>query len=64
MAHADYLQEGLLEVIIRFCRNIVVLQILLAMEGDGLRLHFSLLDVDFVAAEDDRDVLADADKVA
>ena len=33
------------------------------MEGDGLGLHFPLLDVDLVAREDDGDVLADADEV-
>jgi hypothetical protein len=39
------------------------LQILLAVKGDGLSLDFSLLDIDFVAGEDDRDVFADTDKV-
>lgn len=34
------------------------------MEGDGLGLHLALLDVDLVAAEDDGDVLADADQIA
>ena len=33
------------------------------MEGDGLGLDFALFDVDFVAAEDDGDVFADADEV-
>ena len=33
------------------------------MEGDGLGFDFALLDVDFVAAEDDGDVFADADEV-
>ena len=33
------------------------------MEGDGLGLDLALLDVDLVAAENDGDVLADADQV-
>jgi hypothetical protein len=40
------------------------LQVLLAVEGDGLGLDFALFHVDFVAAQDDRDVFADADEVA
>lgn len=34
------------------------------MERDGLGLHFALLDIEFVAAKHDGDVLTDADKVA
>ena len=34
------------------------------MEGDGLGLDFALFDVDFVAAENDGDVFADANEVA
>ena len=56
-------EEGLLEVVVGLGGDIVVLQILLAVEGDGLSLDFALLDVDFVTAEDDRDVFADADEV-
>lgn len=56
-------QEGLFEVVVGLCRDVVVLQVLLAVEGDGLCLHFSLLDIDFVAAQDDGDVLADANDV-
>lgn len=56
-------QERLLEVIVGLGRNIVVLEVLLAVEGDGLGLDFSLLDVDLVAAKDDGDVLANADEV-
>ena len=33
------------------------------MESDGFRLDFALFDVDFVAGENDWDVLADADEV-
>jgi hypothetical protein len=56
-------EEGFLEVIIRLRRNVVVLQVLLAMEGDGLGLDFALLDVDLVAAKNDGDVLANADEI-
>ena len=57
-------EEGLLEVIVGLGRNIVVLEVLLAVECDGLGLDLALLDVDLVAAEDDGDVLADTDEVA
>ncbi len=33
------------------------------MEGDGLGLDLALLDIDLVTAENDWDVLADADQV-
>ncbi len=33
------------------------------MEGDGLGLDLALLDIDLVAAENDRDVFANADEV-
>jgi len=56
-------QERLLEVIIRLGRDIIVLKVLLAMEGDCLCLNFSLLYVDLVSSEDDWDVLADTDQV-
>ena len=39
------------------------LQVLLAMEGDGLRFDLSVLDVDLVAAEHDGYVLAHAHQV-
>lgn len=34
------------------------------MEGDGLGLDLSLLHIDLVTAENDGDVLADADEIA
>lgn len=33
------------------------------MESDGLGLHFTLLNIDFVPAKDDWDLFADTDKV-
>jgi len=56
-------QEGLFEVIVGLGRDIVVLEVLLAVEGDGLGLDLALLYVDFVSSEDDGDVLADANEI-
>ena len=56
-------EKGLFEVVVGFGGDIVVLKILLAVESDGLGLHLSLFDIDFVAAKDDWNLLADADKV-
>ena len=57
-------QEGLLEVVVGLGGDVVVLEVLLAVEGDGLGLDLALLDIDLVSAKDDRDVLADTDEVA
>jgi len=57
-------EEGLLEVVVGFGGDVIVLEILLAMEGDLLDLDLAVLDVDLVAAEDDGDVFADTDEVA
>ena len=54
-------QEGLLEVIVGLGGDVVVLQIFLAVKGDCLGLDLSLLHIDFVAGEDDRNILADTD---
>jgi hypothetical protein len=56
-------EEGLLEVVVGLCGNVVVLKVLLAVEGDGLGLDFSLLHVDLVPAQNDGDILADADEI-
>ena len=56
-------EEWLFEVIVGLGRDVVVLQILLAVECDGLGLDFSLLDVDFVASQDDGNVLANANEI-
>jgi hypothetical protein len=39
------------------------LEVLLAVEGDGLGLDLALLDIDLVTAQNDRDVLAHSDQV-
>lgn len=56
-------EEGLLKVVVGLGRDVVVLKVLLAVEGDGLGLDLALLHVDLVAGEDDGDVLADTDQV-
>jgi hypothetical protein len=57
-------EEGFLEVVVGFGGDVIVLQVLLAVEGDGFGFDFALLHVDFVTAEDDGDALADTDEVA
>jgi len=56
-------EERLLKIIIRLGRDVVVLKVLLAVEGNGLRLHLALLDIDLVAGEDNWDVFADTDQI-
>ena len=56
-------KEGLLEVVVGLGGNVVVLEVLLAVEGDGLGLDLALLHVDLVTGEDDGDVLTDTDEV-
>ena len=56
-------QKWLLKIVVRLGGDIVVLEVLLAMEGDGLGLDFALLDIDFVAAEDNGDIFANSDEV-
>ena len=57
-------KERLLEVVVGLRRDVVVLKVLFAMECDGLCLDLAFLDIDLVAGENNRDVLADADKIA
>jgi hypothetical protein len=56
-------EERLLKVVVGLGRDIVVLEVLLAVEGDGLGLDLALLYVDLVAGKDNGDVLADTDQV-
>ena len=56
-------QEGLLEVVVGLGGDVVVLEVLHAVEGDGLGLDLALLDIDLVAGQNNGDVLADADQV-
>jgi len=56
-------QEWLLEIVVGFRGDVIVLQVLFAVESNGLGLDLALLYVDFVAAEDDGDLLANTDQV-
>jgi hypothetical protein len=56
-------EEGLLEVVVGLSGNVVVLEVLLAVEGDGLGLDLALLHIDFVTAKHNRDVLANTDEI-
>ena len=55
--------EGLLELVVALGGDVVVLEVLLAVEGDLLGLDLAVLDIDLVAHEHDGDVLADASQV-
>ena len=57
-------QEWFFKVVVGLCRDVVVLEVLLAMEGDGFCLDLAFLDIDLVSAQDDWDVFADTDKIA
>ena len=65
---AREVQEGLFEVVVGLCRNVIVLKVLLPVEGDGLVLDFAVLDIDLVSDEHNWDMLAiivaDADEIA
>lgn len=56
-------KEWLLEVVVGFSGDVVVLEVLLAVERNGLGLDLSFFDIDFVATKNDGNVLADADEV-
>lgn len=56
-------EERLLEVVVGLGRDVVVLEVLLAMESDGLGLDLTLLHIDLVTAENDGNVLANSDEI-
>lgn len=56
-------EEGLLKVVVGLGRDIVVLEVLLAVEGNSLCLDLALLHVDLVTAKYDGNVLANTDQV-
>ena len=56
-------EERLLKVVVGLGRDVVVLEVLLAVESDGLGLDLALLDVDLVTAQNNGDVLADTDEI-
>ena len=57
-------QEGLLKVVVRLCGDVIILQILLAMESDLLCLHLPLLDVNLITHQHNGDVLTYAHHVS
>lgn len=57
-------EERLLKVVVGLGRDVVVLEVLLAVESDGLGLDLALLHIDLVAGENNGDVFANADEVA
>jgi len=57
-------QERLLKVVVGLGRDVVVLEVLLAVEGDGLGFDLPFLHVHLVPGKDDWDVLAYADEIA
>lgn len=56
-------KEGLLKVVIRSSRDVVVLKISFSMELNVLRFNLSLLNVDFITDEDDGDVVTDTSDI-
>lgn len=56
-------QKGLLKVVVGFGRNVVVLQVLLAVECNALGLDLALLDINLVSAKNNGNVLAHSDKI-
>ena len=61
---AREVEEGLLELVIGFGAYLVVLQVLLAVEYNALRLHLAVLHINLVAAEYDGDVFTHACEVS
>ena len=57
-------QERLFKVVVRFGRDIIVLQILLSVEDNGLGLDLAILYINFVTSKDDGDVFANTDQIA
>ena len=55
--------EWLFKLIVAFGGNIIILKILLSVESDLLGLDFSVLDIDLVSNQDNRNVLAHSDQV-
>jgi hypothetical protein len=55
--------EWLLKLIVALSRDIIVLEILLSVECDLLGLDLSVLNIDFVSNQDNRNVLTDSDEI-
>lgn len=57
-------EKRLFKVVVAFGGDVVVLEILLAVEGDHFGLDFAFLDIDLVSTEHDRDIFTDANEIA
>ena len=57
-------QKRFLKVIVALGGNVIILQVLFAVKCNCFGLDFAIFYVDFVAAEDNGDVVADTDQVA
>jgi hypothetical protein len=60
---AEEPHEGLLELVVGLGGDVVVLQVLLAVESDLLGLHLAVLHVNLVSDKDNGDVFADTGKI-
>jgi len=61
---AQELQEGLFKVVVGLGRDVVILEVLLAVKCDGLGLDLTLLHIDLVTAKNDGNVFANANEIA
>jgi hypothetical protein len=52
---ASEIEEGLMGVVVSLGRNVVVLEVLLAVEGDPSGLVLAIFDLDLVSAQDNWD---------
>ncbi len=55
--------ERLLELIVALSGDVIILQVLLAVECDLLSLDLAIFDINLVANEDNGDVLTDANQI-
>ena len=53
------IEEGLLEVIIALCRNLIVLEVLLPVECNLLCFNLPVLHINLVSTENNRNILTD-----
>lgn len=60
---ASEVKEGLFEVVVGLGRDIIVLEVLLAMESDLLGLNLAILDINLVTTNDNGDLFADTDDI-
>lgn len=56
-------KEGFLEVVVGLSRDIVILEVLLSMKCNSLRLDFTLLHINLISAENDGYLFTDSNEV-